>query len=192
MSPVHEFPHPVQAAKIGHEPMTIGFKADEHQCALLARRYNILSVENVVGTASLHREADGMTIGVRGTFTADVTQACVTTLEPVPDHIEEDFEGWYLDESQASSFKRAQKRRIEKDEDDIFDEAEDHIADERDDPEPVVGGLVDVGELVAQYLSLALNPFPHSEKALKEGPVGDEAELKKPNPFAILKDLKTK
>jgi uncharacterized metal-binding protein YceD (DUF177 family) len=192
---MHEFPHTIPASKIGREQFKITFAADERQCAQLARRYGILSVEGLSGTATLWREGDGMTIVVNGHFVADVTQACVTTLEPVPDHIEEDFEGWFLDESQAKSFKKAKKLRTDLDIEDPFNSEEDEetmMPDEREDPEPVINGLLDVGELVAQYLSLALDPYPKSAKALEMGPIGDEADLKKPNPFAVLKDMKGK
>lgn len=193
MTTTTEFPHEIPAAKIGREPTRTRFKADARACAALARRYEIVSVDSLEGEATLVREPDGMTIAVSGHFKAHVTQACVTTLEPVADEIEEDFEGFFLDESQATSFKRAKKQRSEPESDDFVpDEDEDCVPDERDEPEPVVGGMVDVGELVAQYLSLALNPYPHSEKALESGPVGDEKDLERPNPFAVLKDLKTK
>ena len=193
MTNSNEFPVPVGVVKVGHEPLRVSFEADERQRTALAARFGILSVDSLRGEATLHRESDGMTIAVAGRFAADVTQACVSTLEPVPDHIEEDFEGWFLDESQATSFVRAKKRRAEREDDDIFDtEAEDHIADERDDPEPVVGGTIDVGELVAQYLSLALDPYPHCDAALASGPLGEDVDMQKANPFDVLKDLKTK
>lgn len=193
MSPTYEFSFPVAVAKIGREPLTVTFEADERQRALLAKRYGILSVDSLAGQAVLCRESDGMTIAVKGAFKATVTQACVVTLEPVPDEIEEDFEGWYLDESQAKSFMKARKLRADTEIDDPFDEHEDEqtmMPAEHDDPEPVLNGSVEVGELVAQYLSLALDPYPKSEKALALGPVGDDSPPEKTSPFAVLKDLK--
>lgn len=188
-----EFTYHVTAAKIGADPFEVAFQADERQRAQLAKRYNIMSIESLSGTAALTRETDGMTIAVKGHFSADVTQACVTTLEPVPDHIEEDFEGYYLDESQATSFLRAKKRKAEIDANDLpLEEDESVVADERDEPDAVLGGMIDLGELVAQYLSLALNPYPHSEKALAEGPVGIIEAPEKASPFAVLKDIKGK
>jgi hypothetical protein len=35
--------------------------------------------------------------------------------------------------------------------------------DESEDPEPVIDGKIDAGELVAQYLSLAIDPYPRLE-----------------------------
>ncbi len=194
MTQTNEFSVPVSASRIGAaEGFAVSFNADDKAREALARRYGILSVEALSGEATLRREADGMTISVTGHFAARVTQACVTTMEPVPDEVQQTFEGWFLDESQATSFQRAKKRKVEVEVGDIpFEDDESPIPDERDDPEPVVGGVVDVGELVAQHLSLALNPYPHSAGALAAGPVGDEASLEKPSPFAALRDWKSK
>lgn len=191
MTQTNEFQYAIPAVKIGAEPYRVTFEADERARGQLARRYGILSVDALSGEASLRREADGMTIGVTGHFSALVTQACVTTLEPVQDRIGEDFEGWFLDESQATSFQRARRRKLEVDAGDLPpEEDESHLGDERDDPETVVNGMVELGELVAQYLSLALNPYPHSKAALAQGPLGDDKTLEKPGPFDVLKDLK--
>jgi uncharacterized metal-binding protein YceD (DUF177 family) len=190
MTIIHEFTFNIPAAKIGADPYKASFSADAKALAALAKRYGIMSVDALSGDVSLRREGDGMTIAVTGHFTAKVTQACVTTLDPVKDEISETFEGWFLDESQAASFERARKRKLEIELGDMpLEENEVPVADEREEPDVVVNGQVEVGELVAQYLSLSLNPYPHSDVAIEKGPIGDEAELKKPSPFAVLKDL---
>mgnify|MGYP000747601319 CR=1 FL=1 len=189
MSTQHEFVFNVPAAKIGREPMHFTFTADSKALRLLAKRYGIESVESLEGEVTLYREGDGVTIAANGSFTADVTQACVVTLEPVADHISETFEGWFLDESQAASFSRALKKKLEVEVGEMpLEDNEAPIGDERDEPDMVVNGNVEIGELVAQYLSLALNPYPHCPQARESGPMGEE-EAKKPGPFAILKDL---
>lgn len=195
MTAHHEFSFTVPAAKIGPEPFTVSFEADERARGLLAKRYGIVSVDKLAGTASLRRQSDGMTIHVSGTLDAAVTQSCVTTLEPVADTIRETFDGWFLDESQATSFTRALKKKQEEEGvpfDAFPDDEETPMVNEQEEPEPIAGGMVDVGELAAQYLSLALNPYPHSEEALSEGPLGDDKPLEKPSPFAALKDWKAK
>lgn len=191
----NEFPHLVPAVRVGPDAHKITFGANEKQRAALAKRFAILSVESFEGNASLRRQSDGMTIHVTGDFEARVTQACVTTLEPVQDYIAEEFEGWFLDESQATSFVRAKKRLNP--EDDLtsmdlpsLEDEETAMASETEDPEPVVGGVIDIGELATQYLSLALNPYPHSDEALESGPLGDDTAPEKESPFAALKDWK--
>lgn len=190
MSTQHEFVFNVSAAKIGPEPYKAAFVADSKALRLLAKRYGIEAVNSLEGEVVLRRESDGMTISATGHFHAEVVQSCVTTLEPVPDQIAETFEGWFLDESQASSFERARRKKLEVDATDMpLEDNESPIEDERDEPDTIKGGMVEVGELVAQYLSLALNPYPHSPAAVQQGPLGDESDLKKPNAFAVLKDL---
>ena len=191
MTTLHEFTFNIPAAKIGPEPYKASFIADSKALKLLAKRYGIISVESLEGEVTLRRESDGMTIAAMGSFAADVTQACVTTLEPVEDHITETFEGWFLDESQASSFERARRKKLEVEAGDMpLEDNEMPLVEERDEPEVIVGGMVEVGELVAQYLSLALNPYPHCEGAAPSEHVMNEEEAqKKASPFAILKDL---
>ena len=59
-------------------------------------------------------------------------------------------------------------------------------------PEAIIDGYIDAGELVTQYLSLALNPYPHAEGVKYE--LGDDNEEaikpKLDNPFAALKEWK--
>jgi len=193
---VNEFSHPVRAENIGREPFAVSFEADDRALELLARRFGILSVDSLKGTARLVRQSDGLTIHLKGRLTADVQQACVTTLEPVAEHVSEDFQAYFLDESQVTSFTRAKKKREEDDSLPVMDEMEERpIPEDHEDPEPVVGGIIDLGEIAAQHLSLALNPYPRSEKADK-GPksphIVTEEEARPLNPFAALKDLLTK
>lgn len=194
MTSAPEFSFTIPAAQIGLEPgPVVTFDANERQREALARRYGIASVRSLTGTATLRREGDGTTILVRGRFAADVVQRCVTTLEPVDEHVEEDFEAWFMDESQVKSFKKAQKNRnTQAGEDFDADEDEDFMPEDRDDPEPVVGGMIDLGELVAQYLSLALDPYPKSKAAEAAGPVEAAAASEQAGPFAVLRDVKVK
>ena len=123
----------------------------------VAKRYGIEAVNSLEGEVTLRRESDGMTIAASGHFKAEVTQACVTTLEPVPDEIAETFEGWFLDESQATSFTRARKKKLEVDVGDVpLEDDESPIVEERDEPDPVVNGNVEIGGFRAQpYEQLA-------------------------------------
>lgn len=190
---VNEFSYLVRAENVGSAPFKIEFEANEAARKALAARFEVLSVEKIVGNATLKREMDGLTIYVAGQFVADVVQACVVTLEPVPQHIEEEFEAWFLDETTVTSFARAKRKRQsgrELHSADADDEIEENpMPDEQDDPEPIEGGVIDVGEVVAQHVSLALEPFPHSKEAKLEGPMGDEADLTPESPFSVLKDL---
>lgn len=112
------------------------------------------------------------------------------TLEPIDLHIEDQFSARYADYERAASFTKAQHERKAKVE---LDELP--IMEEEEDPEPMVGGRVDVAELVIQYLSLAINPYPHidfvkyEENEPKEQAFGGVLRV---NPFAALKNWRPK
>jgi uncharacterized metal-binding protein YceD (DUF177 family) len=68
-------------------------------------------------------------------------------------------------------------------------------AEAADAPEPVTSGWIDLGELAAEQLGLAIDPYPRKPDAAvptewraepAETPVGQ------PNPFAELEKLKAK
>jgi len=116
---------------------------------------------------------------VTGTLTGDVAQACIVTLEPVPALLEVDFTLVYLPEDVSG------RRALEI--------AVDPLAAEPPDPLPLEG--IDLGEAVAEQLALALDPYPRADGAeLATGESQDGADggsEKRPNPFEILKNLKT-
>ncbi|HEY8963832.1 MAG TPA: DUF177 domain-containing protein [Alphaproteobacteria bacterium] len=195
-SHINEFQHNVRVDQIGSAPYAVEFEADARACEKLAKRFGILSVESLSGKGTLVRQSDGLTLHFKGHLEADVTQACVTTLEPVPEHVSEDFQAYFLDESQVTSFVKAKKKKDEEDGSLLLEDLEEQpIPEEHEDPEPVVGGQVDIGEIAAQYLSLALNPYPRCEKADKapKSPhIKTEEEVKPVSPFAALKGLLSK
>jgi uncharacterized metal-binding protein YceD (DUF177 family) len=109
-----------------------------------------------------------------GRLSAEVEQACVVTLEPVVQRIE------------ATLDLR------------ILDEGVEPADDDPDSPDEIEsqGGLVDLGEAVAEQLALALDPYPRAEGAtlpvLDDGaePAAEDARPARPNPFAGLAKLR--
>ncbi|MGZ3360151.1 MAG: YceD family protein, partial [Xanthobacteraceae bacterium] len=56
-----------------------------------------------------------------------------------------------------------------------------------DAPEPLVGGMIDLGAIATEFLILGLDPYPRKPDAVFEAPPGgDEAA----HPFAALAELK--
>lgn len=168
---------------------SIEISPNENEKKALAKRFDILSLDDLKAKVSLTRE-NAHIIHVKGTLEAKVKQACVITLEPVESDITDEFEAWYADESQAVSFKRAQHEAQSKKE--LLDMP---MLEESEDPEPMTNGAVDVGDLVAQYLSLAIPPFPTKEGFSYSVEVEAPKEAKNPmklNPFAALKDWRPK
>ena len=68
------------------------------------------------------------------------------------------------------------------------------LLEEKEDPEPVVNGYIDLGEVVTQFLSLALDPYPHKE-GVTHDLTDEDADIERKtrkieNPFAKLEAMK--
>jgi len=122
--------------------------------------------------AELHvrRLVESSVIAVEGKFSAGVVQECVVTLEPLEARIKGTI---------AERFAPVGDARTE------F-----VLADEDEDlEEPLEGDSIDLGEIVAQSLSLALDPYPRKHGAAFE-PVAEESDSEPPGgPFAALATL---
>lgn len=187
-----EWSYMVTAESISAEPKTFTFEADERQCIDLARRFSIVSIEEAEAVVTLQKVSGGV-IHAMGTVRAEITQACAVSLATIPVSIEEEFEGWFADKSaNAVSFAKARSERDVK-----KGQTEIEVLDESVDPEPITNGKLDIGELAAQYISLAIDPYLRAEgvsPVYSVGPKekeGDGAELRK-SPFEALKDWKEK
>ena len=181
-----EFPRP---HRLGLEPRTVTLRATEAECVALAARFRIIAVESLEATLALAPE-HGDTVRARGRLLASVVQECVVSLEPVAQRVE------------APIDLR------------ILPEGVDPADDDPDSPDEIEsqGGMVDLGEAVAEQLALALDPYPRapgaalppelmaddegtvteSTRGLDEGAPGGAypAQPSRTNPFAALSRLK--
>jgi hypothetical protein len=183
--PAPEWSFMVDADKVGSSDLKLSLKPNEEERKNLARRLGIKTLESLEADLSFAREAG--TIHVTGTLRADVKQECVVSGKPCPDHITEEFEAWYADKDKTVSLAKARhEKQVHK------GGIETPILSEAEDPEPLIEGKIDAGELITQYLSLSINPYPHAEGVEYEH--GDDAPPppKLDNPFAALKDWKGK
>jgi len=136
---------------------------DAVECAAIAERLDILSVENMSVEVELFRDLTG-DVNMVGRIVADITQACVVTLEPVAQHID------------TPLYQRFSER------------AEEEEGEDEDPVEPIADDEIEVGEVIVQNLSLALDPYPRAPEAEFEE-VDDEAG-KPTGPFAALAALR--
>ncbi len=170
-----------------NRPTELIIEADEEERADLSRRFVVEGMKSVTANLTLQKTAG--IIHVKGRFTTLVTQKCVVSTDDFDTELSESVEGWFADKESTVSFAVAKKER-----DVVKHQAEVQILDEKDDPEPIIEGRIDLGELVAQHISLAIPSYPHKEGVKFE--VGDEdiqLDAKSPlrkNPFEALKDWK--
>ena len=161
------------------------FEASADQCKALKQRFGVIAVEHAKAQFKAKPTQGGHVLHVAGTLQAKVVQACVVSEAPVEQTIEEHFEGWFADPDNIVSFKKARRDKAMQAGEEL------QIAEEHEDPEPFIDGMIDVGELAAQHLSLALDPYPRDPEAEYEGEATDASEpIDAPftNPFAKLKD----
>lgn len=187
-----EWHYPVQADEIvAGKAVKVSIAPSDQERAALSNRLGLYALNSLKADLRLQRNPGNMVIHIMGKIMADVVQQCIVTLEPVSEHIEEEFESWFADQTQAVSFNKAKRDRLS-----IKEKGEQPMMEEYDDPESIVDGRIDLGELVAQHLSLCLNPYPRAQGAWYEK--GDDevrqndTENQGKNPFAALKDWKAK
>lgn len=185
-----EWSYPMLSDEIGTKVQRVKLDANDDQRVALARRLGVNDISSAHAEVEIKRISGNMTVYVSGVVEAQVEQECVVTLDPIYTQVKEEFEAWYADPGQAVSFVKARQQMMA---DKAGEEAP--ILDEKDDPEPIVGGVLDLGELATQYLSLAIDPYPHAEGVHYEigddDPKNDPSKIRE-NPFAKLKDWKDK
>jgi uncharacterized metal-binding protein YceD (DUF177 family) len=157
----NEFSRPVAAGGLAEEEIH-RIEATAAERTALARRFGLRALESL--SAEVRLAPLGRGLRLDAALEADVVQECVVTLQPVPNHVSERFALVY-GEAPASP-----------DEDSVV--------------EPLENETIDIGEAVAQQLSLALNPYPRAPGAAVdrrwtgedtvEGPFAALAKLKKP------------
>lgn len=144
--------------------------ADDRECAAIAGRLGLLSVERLEAHAVLERE--GETVKASGWIRAALTQSCVASSEPVPARIDEPFDLIFLPEPTGRPDEEIELGEDEMDV--VFHD----------------GAMIDLGAALTDTLALALDPYPRSpnaEAALKAAGVLSEEQA---GPFAALTKLK--
>lgn len=175
--PEPEFSRPLSVERLGSGWQAHRLVADETERAALATRFGLQAVASLDAEVRVRRGRGGRYVEVEGSLRAAVTQTCVVTLEPAPAALDERFE-LLLGPIGGPSPDAGRTG------------AGDLIVD-LDDPEPFEGDSLDLGEIVAQQLSLALDPYPRAPgvgPGAGEGAYGGEEAPEPPaeSPFAVL------
>ncbi len=178
---VLEFSRSVEAESLVHGESKKTFTATAEECEALQRRFSIERLADLSAALTITRRGSGkrMKITVRGQLHARIEQICVVSLEPFESQIKIDIDCVF--DSQAMENQ----------------ETFDLDLQDEDPAEPLIEGLIDFGELIAQSLSLEIAPHPKkpgSESAQvaldRANPIDDPEAISAENPFAILKNMK--
>jgi hypothetical protein len=161
---------PVAVEDIPEEGQSFALEADADVRAAIAKMVGLRDLPQLAATFDVTRQrSDGLR--VVGRVFATAGQTCVVTLEPLLSPIEEDVDLLFMPRVAPTP------ATAENDNDRGPSDAK------RNDPEPLIDGVVDLGGLATEFLILGLDPYPRKPGAVFEPPrehVPDEG------PFAAL------
>jgi uncharacterized metal-binding protein YceD (DUF177 family) len=155
---------PLALTEVPETGLHLELEANETARSALAK------IAGLTGIPKLHASFDvarrGAGLQVTGRVTAEVGQTCVVTLEPVTCAVDEDIDLLLLPGAPEPAA--------------LYDA-------EKNVPEPLVDGHVDLGAIASEFLVLGIDPYPRKEGATFDVP---EADDDTPHPFAALAALK--
>ena len=169
--------HFYNLGRLGKAGDTVKFTADAGQCAAIAAWSGVLSLERFAVTVDISKLGPTR-FRLAYQLTAQVTQACVVTLEPVAAVVARDFSR----ELHFVGRTRGPAADTESGADVVLD------AGGEDEPEEIESLHYDLAAPALEEYSLALDPYPRSPGA--EFSLGTEPPQETDSPFAVLKGLK--
>ena len=146
---------PIAVEDVAETGQHFDLVADESVRAAVARIAGLRELPRLEAHFDVSRHGQGG-LHVTGLVSATVGQNCVVTLEPLANEIGEPVDLLFLPRSAPSGR-------------DGNDEAEPRDV-KWDDPEPLIGGVVDLGALATEFLILGLDPYPRKPGAVFEPP----------------------
>jgi len=167
-----EFSRMLELEDIARGGVHRSLEATSDERASLARRLEILSIEALSADLKITLERDGEIVAIAGTLSAEVTQECVVTLEPVNASIRASIR-----EKFARTPEIAKEIVIDPERE---DEIDDYLTDNR----------IDLGEMVAQCLSLEIEPYPRKEGVDYGAAEASDEEGAPEGPFARLAQIR--
>ena len=118
--------------------------ATDSERAALAKRFGFLGLPAFSARVTVDRKP-GDRVVVEGRLRGKIVQACILTLDPVTQEVDE-------------TFRIVFKQGLAEEKDP--ESGESLVNPQADAPEPLPGNLLDVGEIVAEQLALVADPYP--------------------------------
>ncbi|HEX4409869.1 MAG TPA: DUF177 domain-containing protein [Xanthobacteraceae bacterium] len=166
---------PLTVEQVPEEGKHIDLVADEALRAAIAKVAGLRELPQLKAHFDvMRRGADGL--HVTGLVSATVGQTCVVTLEPLTNAVEEKVDLVFLPQAVLERLQSGDEEAVEPRE------------IKWNDPEPLIGGTVDLGAVATEFLILGLDPYPRKADAVFEPPAQDKAGE---GPFSALAKLKS-
>ncbi len=142
----------VDLERMGNAGTALEIAPSDSERAALAKRFGFLGLPIFTARVTVDRRIGGQIV-VEGRLRGRIVQACVLTLDPVTQDVDE-------------TFRIVFKPDMTDDRDPESGEAV--LNSQADAPEPLSGNMLDIGEIVAEQLSLAADPYPRRPGAKLE------------------------
>ncbi len=167
--------HVYNLARLGNAGDEVTIAADEAQRAAIAHWSGVVSVEKLQTRVEI-RKISATRFGLTFHLTANVTQSCVVTLEPVQAHIERSFD-------RELHFTGAVRHKAMESEPELVLDA-----DPEEGPEEISSLHYDLAVPILEEYALSLEPYPRCP-GVEFAPKPDLTDRPE-SPFAVLKGLK--
>lgn len=149
--PDREWHHVVKLSDVPESGIDVTVEADRGECAAIAERLGVPAIGGLSLEASVKPSRRGG-LRVEGRVRARVTQACVITLDPVEEPVEESFRVLFA--AELAPARAGAETEI------VIDAREDD-----DPPEVLNRGEADVCRIAVEHLALGINPYPRRDGA---------------------------
>jgi len=149
----NEFSRPIVLLQIGDRESRHKIDARPDELKALAKRLGLARLDELEGEVALRRVRGGSALSASGRVHAEAVQTCVTTLEPLPVTVDEDF-------SEVFKLSGTGPNVAEQ-------EVDFSLNEELEPPGPELfsAGSFDLGEFLVQLLAERLDPYPRSPEA---------------------------
>ncbi|MFC0282982.1 DUF177 domain-containing protein [Camelimonas abortus] len=161
--------HVVRVSTLPRGGARVTVEADEAARARMARAFDLRALPYMKATFTLG--GDARRLRVKGRLRAEIRQTCVVTLDEFDSAIDEDIDLVFSEDAPPEGVNPN------------FDDDGDGRVE---DIEPIIDDRIDLGALAAEYLSLAIDPWPRRPGASFDWKDPEDGD----SPFAALRRLK--
>jgi len=173
----------VDLEKLGPAGTALEITTSENERAALVKRFGFLGLPAFSARMTVDRKPGGRIV-VEGRLKGRIVQACILSLDPVTQELDDAFRLVFAED-------------VDEERDPESGEA--LLNANGDAPEPLTGNMLDVGEIAAEQLSLTADPYPRRpgiklEDVLPKPKGGARRAAPEPrrHPFAGLAALRDK
>jgi len=155
--------------------------ASQNDLVALGERFGLVALSSLSAEVRIVNKGSDNGILVSGQLKAELVQRCIATLKSVPENLDIPFELLLVDPEKA----------------DRMDANESYLDPDAPEYDALESDVIDIGEIVAQTLSISMDPYPRLDVASTETPNNpnvtlNEPPIEKPSPFSALGALKDK